>query len=1268
MRQAWEAARLRRTLSSSGVWSVLWGIVATITGVASLEASGLNALLIGIGLFLIGTGIAAWASPGPITLRLDAAALLMVGVWNILVAVTGDLSSQFMWIVLGFFQVGWAVQRFRQHGNFVRVQHIPKSLAREVEALVNSVQRATAERVEFRIGNKVWLARLLPDLVVAVSGAGNAQDVQFVLPDEFALQVTGTAQGRQWPPAIIHLKGEGRTGTVAPASAERYRVWRAGQEGLGAASTPQEPSAGPDRVESAPAEPQEPAAMPEHAVPVQAELQEPAAMSDWVASAPAAPQEPAAMPDHAVPVQAELQEPAAGPDRVAPAPAVINRPRRRRRRLGWIIAIVVLILIGVLAYWGIGLSIYNRGVEAHNNLDVETALVRYEQVMRYYPAFLGSFVNMAAQNHRPCALYRQAHQAYIAQSYQVAYPYYAQFVAQYPSDRLILLVYEEYPVVCMACAQTADQQGDYLKAIALYREVLTFFSDSPQAADARTALPAVYCKYGAARSEAGDYGAATEAYQKALAVAQTEYPAARQGLWTTYQRWGSALLAAGEYEMALARYHDGLAIGDEAHDALVGPAIGQVYLAWVQDTSAAGAYKQAIDLAVQALEAFPNSDWQGKMLALIGETYVRWANEQCRAGEYQAALDTLTLALQTFPGQNLGVDIHSSRQNVYVGWARALSGKREYAQAIEVYHALIKAYPTAATMVENEVILAYYNRARDAWSARDYYTAAWAYEELIKSYPTHALVEKAQQNLAQVHYDWAVDAEGRHDLTAAMTHYEACLAAEERRLSLDQAAAPPTYTITVNTDSLNVRRGPATEQAVVGVAKRGQILTALGRSQDGQWIKVQEPDGWVFASLVTGKTPVSEMTVFDLATQPTPASLKPPVVEQSALAAQAWEAAARVTFLSGMNFYDAQDYKNAALKFQAVIDRYALSQVITDTRSIAARTYLAWGDALSATARYEDAVYAYNQVKAVDAAGEYVKQAIDGAASAYLAWADSLYAARSYSDAIDKYALVYTDYPSSSYVNAAYRGVIACYTDWAGSFLQQGKYEQAIARYQAIVDGFSSSPAANIARVAIGKAYNNWGAALHAQKKYTDAMGKFALAWQTTSDADVVAVARKGYNDALWALARLTDETGKAIINAALTTACQGQAAASPAVGLATEEAGKARCNSAWFVLPSELLATMPAHFRYAVCMTSGTTELERCAYTGGRTLVRQQIWWKVTVRSAKTGAWLAENTFYGPPPGSCPFSRYFSGMVDYVNGGTPSTDSVTNWLRGVIK
>ncbi|MBN1581546.1 MAG: hypothetical protein JXA89_12655, partial [Anaerolineae bacterium] len=49
MRQAWESARLRKTLGGSGMWSILWGIIGVITGIALLETSDLNIILIGIG-------------------------------------------------------------------------------------------------------------------------------------------------------------------------------------------------------------------------------------------------------------------------------------------------------------------------------------------------------------------------------------------------------------------------------------------------------------------------------------------------------------------------------------------------------------------------------------------------------------------------------------------------------------------------------------------------------------------------------------------------------------------------------------------------------------------------------------------------------------------------------------------------------------------------------------------------------------------------------------------------------------------------------------------------------------------------------------------------------------------------------------------------------------------------------------------------------------------------------------------------------------------
>ena len=50
---------------------------------------------------------------------------------------------------------------------------------------------------------------------------------------------------------------------------------------------------------------------------------------------------------------------------------------------------------------------------------------------------------------------------------------------------------------------------------------------------------------------------------------------------------------------------------------------------------------------------------------------------------------------------------------------------------------------------------------------------------------------------------------------------------------------------------LNVRSGPSTAYTIVAIVKEGDVLTAIGRSPDGQWILVNMPDGksgWCSAS------------------------------------------------------------------------------------------------------------------------------------------------------------------------------------------------------------------------------------------------------------------------------------------------------------------------------------------------------------------------------------------------------------------------------------
>lgn len=68
------------------------------------------------------------------------------------------------------------------------------------------------------------------------------------------------------------------------------------------------------------------------------------------------------------------------------------------------------------------------------------------------------------------------------------------------------------------------------------------------------------------------------------------------------------------------------------------------------------------------------------------------------------------------------------------------------------------------------------------------------------------------------------------------------------------AAAQTVEVALVNTDLLNIRRGPSTTDTIVRTANQGDRFTVADRSQDGAWIQVAEngqPLGWVSSEFVT---------------------------------------------------------------------------------------------------------------------------------------------------------------------------------------------------------------------------------------------------------------------------------------------------------------------------------------------------------------------------------------------------------------------------------
>lgn len=231
LEDAWEAAQQRKNLRSSGGWSILWGAFAILGGLASLEQSGCNGVLVLIGLFLVGTGIAAWRKPSPGALQADAAAMLLVGLWNIAITLTSGDSSQSFWAIAGVVQIVWAVQRFARHSKFTRVQHIPESLITHVEALVGRIQRAnvaaTGDLIEFQAKGKRWKGQLAPEMVTLV--AGNAQEVRFAPREGFTLTTQEEAVPGKQVKTSIRVKADTWTGRMPYQSLQRYEDWQAGR-------------------------------------------------------------------------------------------------------------------------------------------------------------------------------------------------------------------------------------------------------------------------------------------------------------------------------------------------------------------------------------------------------------------------------------------------------------------------------------------------------------------------------------------------------------------------------------------------------------------------------------------------------------------------------------------------------------------------------------------------------------------------------------------------------------------------------------------------------------------------------------------------------------------------------------------------------------------------------------------------------------------------------------------------------------------------------
>jgi len=143
-------------------------------------------------------------------------------------------------------------------------------------------------------------------------------------------------------------------------------------------------------------------------------------------------------------------------------------------------------------------------------------------------------------------------------------------------------------------------------------------------------------------------------------------------------------------------------------------------------------------------------------------------------------------------------------------------------------------------------------------------------------------------------------------------------------VQLTPLAAPAgSATAMNNTDQLNLREGPGFSYKIAKTLPRGEVMTVLGRSSDGDWIEVHLQDGsggWVFSSYLLTSANLSALPVSQASGGPVSQPVAPVVP-----AVPAAPAAAASPFAISVTI--------AANQAQAAISKFPASKPISATLS-----------------------------------------------------------------------------------------------------------------------------------------------------------------------------------------------------------------------------------------------------------------------------------------------------------------------------------------------
>ena len=234
LKQISEYLTLKNKLKGPAIGSIIFGIIAILGALVTLNL--ITPVLLLIGFFLLVEGIWVLVSPQPKGFILEAIVFALVGIFNIGISIleiliSGDGAS-IIWIIVGIVQIGFAINILKLYNRFkeMPIDKPSKETMKDIDSLIKNIKKAKPKDnnniIQFELGNIMkmqWKALLMKEygIFIDIKDEILILDKKEVIFEDKGKVLIGKTRNLQIELGEMQLKGN-----ISPENMERLGLWK----------------------------------------------------------------------------------------------------------------------------------------------------------------------------------------------------------------------------------------------------------------------------------------------------------------------------------------------------------------------------------------------------------------------------------------------------------------------------------------------------------------------------------------------------------------------------------------------------------------------------------------------------------------------------------------------------------------------------------------------------------------------------------------------------------------------------------------------------------------------------------------------------------------------------------------------------------------------------------------------------------------------------------------------------------------------------------